>query len=156
MTLVLALLAGAIFGAGLTVAQMVDPSKVLNFLDIAAISSGKWDPTLLMVFIGALPIVYVAYAAQCRMQRPLAATTFEIPQRTDIDTRLVAGSALFGVGWGMAGVCPGPALTILPLAGAQLGNVVLFVAAMVGGMVLSWMFAAAVEAPPAGDLGQTS
>lgn len=146
MPIAAALLAGLLFGAGLTVAQMVDPRKVLDFLDVGAIPRGGWDPTLLMVFIGALPTMFLGYLVQGRMSRPLFAPGFPRPSRSPIDARLLGGSALFGIGWGLAGVCPGPAITALALAGNQIGNVVLFVAAMCAGIMLSWLFA------PASDL----
>jgi uncharacterized protein len=137
MQILIALVCGAIFGAGLTVAQMVDPRKVLNFLDVAGIPGGTWDPTLLMVFAGALTTVFAAYAVQRRMARPVLAARFEIPTRSDIDARLAGGSALFGIGWGLAGVCPGPAVAALALAGsAGVANFALFVAAMCGGMLV--------------------
>lgn len=139
MQILAALVAGILFGAGLTVAQMVDPRKVLNFLDIAAIGTGGWDPTLLMVFVGALPTMYVAYAAQRQWSRPLLEPAFYLVANQEIDGRLLAGSAIFGIGWGLMGVCPGPAITALALAGAHLGSVLLFVGAMVAGIMLSWL-----------------
>jgi uncharacterized membrane protein YedE/YeeE len=137
MQILVALVAGALFGAGLTVAQMVDPLKVQGFLDVAGIAKGTWDPTLLMVFVGALPVVYVAYAIQRRMRQPIVAAAFQIPTRNDIDARLVGGSALFGIGWGLAGICPGPAMTAFALAGAQITGLLVFVAAMIAGILLS-------------------
>lgn len=149
MPFIAALLAGALFGAGLTVAQMVDPLKVLNFLDVAGIAKGTWDPTLLMVFIGALPTMFIAYQIRLRrLSRPALAAAFSIPQRTDIDARLVGGSAVFGVGWGLAGVCPGPGIAALALAGGQITNVAMFVAAMLVGIVLSWPLAPGTTAVP--------
>ncbi len=146
-----AVTSGVLFGAGLTVAQMTNPSKILDFLDIAAIPAGRWDPTLLMVFVGALPVMFLAYAIQRRMQRPLAARKFLVPAHSSIDARLIAGSALFGTGWGLAGVCPGPAITALAPTGGQVGSVVLFVLAMIAGMLLSQAFTASSpgEPPPA-------
>ncbi len=149
MQLLAAVIAGVLFGAGLTVAQMVDPRKVLDFLDVAGIARGTWDPTLLMVFIGALSTMFLVYAVQHRMRKPLLANEFLIPRRSEIDGRLIAGSALFGVGWGLAGICPGPALTSLSIAGGQLGSVVVFVAAMVAGILLSRLLISALVAPPA-------
>lgn len=137
MQILAALVAGVLFGAGLTVSHMVDPRKVLDFLDVAAIPSGGWDPTLLMVFIGALPTMYVAYAAQRHWSRPLLEPAFYLVSSQRIDGRLVGGSALFGIGWGLAGVCPGPAVTALALAGPQIGTVALFIAAMIAGIMLS-------------------
>lgn len=141
MQLLASLVAGLLFGAGLTVAQMIDPRKVLDFLDVAGIAKGTWDPTLMMVFVGALPIMFLAYAVQGRMQRPVAAPVFLVPRPGLVDARLVLGSVLFGVGWGLAGVCPGPAVTALALAGVQIVNVALFVAAMVVGIALSRLVA---------------
>ena len=137
MQILVALVAGAIFGAGLTVAQMLDPRKVQGFLDIGGIAKGTWDPTLLMVFVGALPVMFVAYAIQRRMTQPVVAATFQIPTRSDLDVRLVGGSALFGVGWGLGGVCPGPAIAAFAVAGTQIAGLVIFVAAMVAGILLS-------------------
>jgi len=137
MPIVAALLAGTLFGAGLTVAQLVNPQKVLDFLDVAGIANGTWDPTLLMTFAGALAVMFVGYVVQRRQSRPVLAARFSLPQRRDIDARLVAGSAMFGIGWGLAGVCPGPAITALALAGSQTGSVALFVAAMLAGIMLS-------------------
>ena len=140
MQVLTALIAGAIFGAGLTVAQMVDPLKVLNFLDVAGIAAGTWDPTLMFVFIGALPVMFVAYRIRdLRLPKPALAAYYAIPQHNRIDARLVGGSAIFGIGWGLAGVCPGPAMTALPLAGGQLVNYATFVAAMIAGIMLSWL-----------------
>lgn len=137
MPILAAIVAGILFGAGLTVAQMTNPSKVLDFLDIAAIRTGGWDPTLLMVFIGALPTMFAAYAIQRRMRRPLATPAFMVPAPSPIDRRLLAGSAMFGIGWGMAGVCPGPAITALAPLGGRIDRVALFIAAMLAGIWLS-------------------
>ena len=142
MPIVAAVIAGIMFGAGLTVAQMTNPRKILDFLDIAAIAKGGWDPTLLMVFTGALPMMFLAYVIQRRMRRPLAAPAFLVPKPSPIDTRLVAGSAIFGIGWGLAGVCPGPAITALAPTSGQIGSVILFVLAMIGGILLSQFFTA--------------
>lgn len=149
MPILAALVAGTLFGAGLTVAHMVDPRKVLDFLDFAAIGSGRWDPTLLMVFIGALPTMYVAYAAQRHWSRPLLEPSFYLVAGKSVDARLVAGSALFGIGWGMMGICPGPAVTALALVRPQIGNLLLFIGAMVAGILLSRLVraGASVSAP---------
>jgi uncharacterized protein len=141
MAIVAALIVGMVFGAGLTVAQMVDPRKVLDFLDVASIPKGGWDPTLLMVFAGALLTMYLGYRMQGRMSRPILAHRFPNPSSWPLDVRLISGSVLFGIGWGLAGVCPGPALTALALAGNQISSVLLFVGAMCAGVVLSWAFA---------------
>ena len=118
------------FGYGLSLSGMVDPARVLGFLDIA---SGHWDPSLMFVLGGAVCVAFIAVAIQRRLPRPVLDTQFHIPERTDIDVRLVGGSVLFGIGWGLAGFCPGPALSALTMG---LAPVLLFVAAMIAGMLL--------------------
>lgn len=125
-----ALLSGALFGYGLSLSGMVDPARVLGFLDIA---SGCWDPSLMFVLGGAVCVAFIAVAIRRRLPRPVLDTQFHIPERTDIDARLVGGSVLFGIGWGLAGFCPGPALSALTTG---LTPVLLFVAAMIAGMLL--------------------
>jgi uncharacterized membrane protein YedE/YeeE len=120
---------GLLFGMGLVVAQMTDPAKVLAFLDIF----GNWDPSLALVMAGAVAVASLGFAAAGRRAAPLWASTFRIPTRRDLDARLITGSALFGIGWGLVGLCPGPALTVLPLG---LWQGTLFVAAMLAGMAL--------------------
>jgi len=110
-TIAAALVSGLLFGAGLAVSQMVNPAKVLGFLDIA----GAWDPSLAFVLGGAVAVWAVAFQASRRMKAPLFALSFAVPTRRDIDLRLVGGAALFGVGWGLAGYCPGPAVSSLAL-----------------------------------------
>lgn len=121
--------AGLIFGIGLTVSQMIDPAKVLAFLDIA----GNWDPSLAFVMGGGVAAWGLAYLAARRMGRPVLAEKFAIPTRQDLDPRLIGGSAMFGVGWGLAGFCPGPAVSALALGRWE---PVIFVAAMLAGMFL--------------------
>jgi uncharacterized protein len=127
--LLLSLLSGLLFGAGLTVSQMVNPAKVAAFLDVA----GPWDPSLALVMGGALAVAAVSYRRVLRWQRPLQADTFHLPSSRKIEPGLIAGSAVFGVGWGLAGLCPGPALASLSYGTATLP----FVCAMVGAM-LAW------------------
>jgi uncharacterized membrane protein YedE/YeeE len=112
-TLAVAALAGALFGIGLYVSQMVDPQKVLHFLDVAAIPRGGWDPSLAFVMAGGLAVMAVAVQLGRRRQRPLLAAAFHEPEFTRIDAKLVVGSALFGIGWGMSGICPGPAIALV-------------------------------------------
>lgn len=124
------LLAGLIFGAGLAVSDMVNPARVLAFLDVA----GAWDPTLAMVMGAALIPSAAAYAAARRMERPLLEPRFDIPASRELSPRLLAGAAIFGAGWGLAGLCPGPALAGLVFARWELW---LFAAAMLAGMLLA-------------------
>jgi hypothetical protein len=120
---------GMIFGVGLTISGMVRPLKVVGFLDVA----GAWDPTLGFVMGGALAVTALAFPRILRRAGPLWADAFSLPTRRDLDTRLVAGSALFGVGWGLGGFCPGPALASLALGAS---GAWIFAAAMAAGMLL--------------------
>ncbi|HEY9010016.1 MAG TPA: DUF6691 family protein [Devosia sp.] len=108
-----AALSGALFGAGLYIAQMTNPLKVLRFLDFTAIPTGGWDPSLALVMGGGLIVMLAAVQYGKRMERPLFNGTFHQPEYNHIDLPLVAGSALFGIGWGMSGICPGPAISLL-------------------------------------------
>jgi uncharacterized membrane protein YedE/YeeE len=123
-----ALLAGLLFGAGVTVSGMINPLKVQNFLDLI----GAWDPTLLMVMGGALAVTLTGYALILQQPRPLFAADFQLPSSSTIDARLILGAVIFGIGWGIAGFCPGPA--IASLAFGMLPSFV-FVATMALGMV---------------------
>ena len=107
-----AALSGLLFGAGLYVSQMVDPLKVLRFLDFTAIPSGGWDPSLAFVIVPAILVMFVAVRIGRRRQAPLFDREFHEPEYKRIDARLVGGAALFGVGWGMSGICPGPAIAL--------------------------------------------
>ncbi len=127
MGLLTALLAGLIFGLGLIVSGMADPAKVLNFLDVF----GTWDPSLAFVMLGAVAVTAVGYRLVLARPRPLFAARFQVPTRRDLDARILTGPALFGIGWGLSGLCPGPALTGLIL-GAP--GVLAFVPAMFVGM----------------------
>ena len=129
MLLFTALLAGLVFGLGLIVSGMTDPSKVLGFLDIA----GAWDPSLAFVMAGAVGVGLVAFAVARRRELSLLGAAMPSPTTRRIDTRLVGGGLLFGIGWGLAGFCPGPALVAL---GAGQGKAMIFVAAMLAGMGL--------------------
>ena len=108
-----AALSGALFGAGLYVSQMVDAKKVLRFLDFTAIPSGGWDPSLAFVIGPAILVMFIAVRVSKGRQAPLFDVTFHEPEYKRIDRRLVGGAALFGVGWGMAGICPGPAISLI-------------------------------------------
>ncbi len=120
---------GTLFGTGLVISGMADPQKVQNFLDL----TGTWDPTLAFVMGGALLVAMPAFTLVLRRRGPMLGGSFQLPSRKDIDLRLLAGAALFGIGWGLSGYCPGPA--IASLASWRL-NAVLIVLAMVGGALL--------------------
>jgi uncharacterized protein len=124
--LVFSLGAGFVFGTGLWVSGMANPRKVLGFLDVA----GDWDPSLMLVMGGALAMVLLGYRFVLKRPAPMFERRFFLPARKDIDLPLVAGSAIFGAGWGIAGYCPGPALTALSTLS---GESVVFVLAMVAG-----------------------
>lgn len=128
-----ALLSGLLFGAGLVVSQMVNPAKVLGFLDFAGIATGAWDPSLAFVMAGALAVTAPGYWLVLHRKAPVAAAAFEIPTRKDIDAKLIAGAAIFGLGWGLAGYCPGPAIAALVFGRLETA---VFVVAMVAGMAL--------------------
>lgn len=137
MAIVLQFAIGLTFGLGLVIAGMSDPAKVLNFLDIAAISSGTWDASLAFVLAGAIVVTFVGFRFVLRRMRPIFGEKFHLPTATDLDARIVAGPAIFGVGWGLAGLCPGPAFTVL---GGGSTAAFLFVAAMLIGMVAArWL-----------------
>jgi uncharacterized membrane protein YedE/YeeE len=120
---------GLLFGLGLIVSQMVNPAKVLAFLDVF----GDWDPSLAFVMGSAVGVSALGYRLAKRRGVPVLAPRLDIPTRRDLDPRLIGGAALFGVGWGLVGLCPGPALTALTYGP---WSVFIFVAAMSAGMVL--------------------
>lgn len=121
--------AGLLFGLGLLVSQMANPAKVLAFLDIF----GRWDPSLALVMVGAISVSALGYAVARRRGVPVLAAKLQIPGRRDLDPRLLLGAVVFGIGWGLVGLCPGPALTLLPLG---LWQAFVFVAAMMLGMLI--------------------
>ncbi len=125
----LPLAAGTLFGAGLALGGMTDPARVRSFLDLF----GDWDPTLAFVMGGAVLVMAVAWRIQRRLSHPLLAPAFALPERSDVTLPLVGGAAIFGIGWGIAGLCPGPGLASLAIAPAKS---VWFVGAMLVGMVL--------------------
>ena len=123
------LASGTIFGAGLVLGGMTDPARVRGFLNLF----GAWDPTLAFVMGGAVLVMALAWLLQKRMLRPVFAEGFSLPDRSNITPRLVGGSALFGIGWGIAGLCPGPGFAAFAIAP---GAAAIFVAAMLAGMLL--------------------
>ena len=120
---------GLLFGIGLLVSGMANPAKVLAFLDV----TGRWDPSLAFVMAGAVAVSAAGYRVARRRGRLVLAPRLDIPTRRDLDPRLLVGAAVFGLGWGLAGLCPGPALTILTVVPAPAAT---FVAAMVVGMLM--------------------
>ncbi|MCX7561313.1 YeeE/YedE family protein [Sulfitobacter sp. F26204] len=126
MKLLYALLTGLVFGVGISISGMINPAKVFNFFDIA----GTWDPSLAFVMGGAVIVTFLGYRLVWRRQAPLFDDAFQIPNNSSIDARLVGGSAIFGIGWGIAGFCPGAAI---PALGTGRWEVVLFLAAVTTG-----------------------
>ena len=121
-------IAGLLFGAGVTISGMVNPVKVLNFMDIA----GQWDPTLLFVMGAGLFVTFIGYRLVLARPKPVFAAAFILPAFSLIDARLAGGAALFGIGWGLTGFCPGPAIASLAFGHWQS---FLFIAAMAAGMI---------------------
>jgi hypothetical protein len=125
---------GLIFGLGLILSGMSNPAKVLNFLDVGGLPAGTWDASLMFVMMGAIAVALVGFRLVLRRAQPFFAERFHLPTATDLDVRIIAGPAIFGIGWGLAGFCPGPALTAL---GFGSPSAFVFVAAMFAGMVLA-------------------
>jgi uncharacterized membrane protein YedE/YeeE len=137
MAIILQFAIGLIFGLGLLISGMSNPAKVLNFLDLAGIGSGSWDPSLAFVMAGAVAVTFVGFKWVLRQPRPLLGEQFHLPTKQELDLRIVAGPAIFGVGWGLAGFCPGPAFTALGFGSPQAA---VFVVAMMAGMLLArWL-----------------
>lgn len=131
-TTVASLFAGAVFAVGLAVSGMTLPTKVIGFLDIF----GDWDPSLAFVMGGALLVYGIGYRVVQGRPRPVFEAEFHLPTRRDIDGRLLGGAALFGIGWGLGGFCPGPALTSAMAGLTGVVGILAFIAAMIGGMLL--------------------
>ncbi len=128
----IALLSGLLFGFGLSLSQMIDRDRVLGFLDII----GNWDSTLLFVLGGAVGVTMITFRFVLRLPQPIFSSKFYLPTRKDIDLPLILGAGIFGIGWGIAGYCPGPSITALVLG---IWNPVLFVIAfIVGSLVYQW------------------
>ena len=127
-------IAGLIFSAGLVIGGMTDPKKVQAFLDVGGIGSGRWDASLAFVMGGALIVAAIAFFVQPKRAAPWFTRDFDLPSVRHIDTALIIGAAMFGIGWGLAGYCPGPAI-----AGAATGgmDIALFLPSMLVGMVLT-------------------
>ncbi len=126
-------IAGLIFGFGLTVSGMLDPMRVIDFLDI---TGGAWDPTLVFVLAGAVGVTAIGYGLVTKRAAPIYDAQFALPPTKEVDARLFGGAAMFGVGWGVVGYCPGPAIASIGFAGT---SAAIFCLAMVGGMLLHRM-----------------
>tara|TARA_R110002110_G_scaffold18147_5_gene76427 strand:- start:1898 stop:2344 length:447 start_codon:yes stop_codon:yes gene_type:complete len=125
---ILTFLVGGLFGVGISMSGMANPAKVINFFDIA----GTWDPSLAFVMGGAVIVAFVGYRLVLRRSAPVYDPNFDIPQNRKLDARLLIGSGIFGIGWGMAGFCPGGAL---PALGTLNVDVIVFMAALIAGML---------------------
>ncbi|TDT75576.1 hypothetical protein BDE40_2308 [Litoreibacter halocynthiae] len=127
MRLIASYISGLIFGIGISISGMANPAKVLNFFDIA----GTWDPSLIFVMGGALIVTFIGYRFVLRRPAPTFEASFKLPTRSDLDLPLIGGSALFGIGWGIAGFCPGGAL---PALGTGRSEVIIFTVALLAGI----------------------
>ena len=137
MTVLLQFVIGLIFGIGLVIAGMSNPAKVLNFLDLAAMPAGAWDPSLAFVLVGAIAVTFFGFRIVLKRPQPIFGEKFHLPTATDMDARIIAGPVIFGVGWGLVGLCPGPAFTAL---GGGSWFALTFVSAMLIGMVVArWL-----------------
>ncbi len=128
-TTIAALLSGIIFGLGLAISEMINPARVLGFLDV----TGQWDITLLLVMGSALLFTLIGFPLITRKAHPILAEKFTLPSKTSLDMPLLSGAVLFGIGWGLAGLCPGPAIAGLASADP---SIALFVAAMIAGQFI--------------------
>lgn len=129
---------GLLFGIGLIVAGMSDPAKVLGFLDLAAFPAGGWDPSLALVLLAAVCVTFVGYRLALGRPRPALAAEFHLPRKARVDAPVVVGPAIFGVGWGFVGLCPGPAFVAL---GTGRPEALLFAPAMLAGMLAARLLA---------------
>ncbi|NYS62397.1 DUF6691 family protein [Vreelandella salicampi] len=130
MKMVMGYIAGLLFGLGLAISGMTDPARVLGFLDIA----GAWDPTLMFVLGGAVVTSFIGYRLVFKRSGPLFGERFQLPTKKDLDAKLLGGAALFGIGWGLSGYCPGPAI-------ASVSGLTIPLAAMLIAMVVGWFAA---------------
>ncbi|MHB1948494.1 MAG: DUF6691 family protein, partial [Gammaproteobacteria bacterium] len=124
MNHIISFICGLLFGCGLTISNMINPSKIQNFLDV----TGNWDPSLAFVMFSALVVTWIGYKFVLRKKRPEFTENFFLPTKKSVDKPLILGSALFGIGWGLAGYCPGPAITAL---GLGIMDAVYFVVGMI-------------------------
>ena len=130
MKLLAAYIVGLVFGLGISLSGMANPAKVINFFDIA----GAWDPSLAFVMGGAVVITFLGYRWVFTRARPVLESSFQLPGKSTVDKRLASGAVIFGIGWGLAGFCPGGAL---PVVGTAMPEVLMFMAALIAGIVLT-------------------
>jgi uncharacterized protein len=138
MSLLVQFFIGLLFGTGLVVAGMSDPAKVQSFLDLAAIPTGGWDPSLAFVMGAGALVTYLGYKLVLKRKQPIFDTQFHMPKAKHIDAPIVVGPAIFGIGWGLGGFCPGPAFTAVGTGSSQ---AMIFVAAMLVGMIAARLLA---------------
>lgn len=149
MQIIATFISGLLFSIGLIVSGLINPAKVLNFLDVA----GNWDPSLAITMAVAVATTAIGYRLALARRTPLLGGAFQLPTKTDIDPKLASGAAIFGIGWGLVGFCPGPALASL---GIGANAAFIFVVAMLAGMAIARSFdafSATPVAPPAGIKG---
>ncbi len=144
MNIFIAFVIGILFGAGILLSGMANPAKVLNFFDVA----GTWDPSLMFVMGGAVATTFIGYRLVLARAHPILARTFQVPTAFQIDPKLIVGSAIFGVGWGLAGFCPGAAL---PALGTGRAEAVIFVASLITGIIVARLIASGGNRSPVGD-----
>jgi uncharacterized membrane protein YedE/YeeE len=130
----IALLCGMVFGLGLSLSQMINPNKVLNFLDI----TGNWDPSLIFVMLGALPVAMISFKSILKRPAPIMADKFQLAGKLSVNTSLILGAIIFGIGWGLSGYCPGPAVTGLGLLSFE--SVIMVVTIYLGFIVYNRIF----------------
>jgi len=147
MALIVQFVIGLIFGLGLVVAGMSDPAKVLNFLDVGGIATGTWDGSLAFVMLAAVAVSFAGFRWVRRRQAPMFGDRFHFPADPGVTRRTIIGPLLFGVGWGLVGLCPGPAITALAIGGTSAW---LFAVAMLLGMAAARGLDAATATPATG------
>jgi uncharacterized protein len=138
MSLIVQFLIGLVFGSGLVVAGMSDPQKVQNFLDLAAMPTGGWDPSLAFVMAAGTLVTYLGYKFVLQRKQPIFDAQFHLPKKIALDGPIVVGPAIFGIGWGLGGFCPGPAFTAIGTGSSQ---AMIFVITMLAGMVAARLIA---------------
>ncbi len=127
-SIIVALASGLLFGVGLDLGGMTNPENIIGFLDVA----GNWNPSLLFVMAGAVSVTFIGYRLSFKQTKPIWASSFQLPTKDDLDTRLLGGASLFGIGWGLVGYCPGPMFAALS---SNDNGIYVFAVAMLVGML---------------------